>query len=160
MNPEELILAKKVFEEAKVLAKEEKVAGEIEKAMASGDFDNTRKVIDTHNLTGGKESKIKIAQEVPTKLVEDKNIYRGSSKEYSLAKKDLNEYESGEIYKINKMNIPKSEQNKLIRRLQSRNKAYIEGNIGTLNFNKSNIRQSAEKYRGKKIFEPYRVDKE
>jgi len=36
-------------------------------------------------------------EEIPTKLVEYLNIYRGSSKEYSLAKKHLNEYITGEI---------------------------------------------------------------
>jgi len=44
--------------------------------------------------------------------------------------------------------------------LQSRNKAYIEGKIGELNFNKNEIRKSSELYSGEQIFDAYKVDKE
>jgi hypothetical protein len=97
---------------------------------------------------------------LPSKLVEDQNIYRGSSKEYSLAKKHLNEYITGEIYKIKKMNIPEEAKLEMIADLQRKNKAYIEDNIEKIKFDRLNIRKSSEKYRGEQIFEAYKVDKD
>lgn len=142
-----MLLVKNAFEKARTLAKDEKLAIELEKAIADNDIAKVKSLLwETDSL--------------PSKLIEDQNIYRGSSKEYSLAKKNLNEYITGEVYKIKKMNIPKAEQEKLISRLQSRNKAYIEGNIENTNFNKNSIRESGEKYRGEKIFEAYKVDKD
>ena len=84
---------KNAFEKARTLAKDEKLVAELEKAIAENDVAKVKSLLgETDNL--------------PSKLVEDQNIYRGSSKEYSLAKKHLNEYITGEIYKIKKMNIP------------------------------------------------------
>ncbi|WP_374461385.1 hypothetical protein [Chryseobacterium taeanense] len=147
LNPEELLAVKNAFEEARTLAKDEKLIAELEKAIAENDVAKVKSLLgETDNL--------------PSKLVEDQNIYRGSSKEYSLAKKHLKEYEQGEIYKIQKSDLPKLEKEKLISRLQSRNKAYVEGKIGELNFNKNQIRKSSETYSGEKIFEAYKVDKD
>lgn len=147
LNPEELLAVKNAFEEARTLAKDEKLVAELEKAIAENDVAKVKSLLgETDNL--------------PSKLVEDQNIYRGSSKEYSLAKKHLKEYEQGEIYKIQKSDLPKLEKEKLISRLQSRNKAYVEGKIGELNFNKNQIRKSSETYSGEKIFDAYKVDKD
>ena len=147
LNPEELLLLKNTFEKAKTLAKDEKLAAELEKAIAEND------VAKVKSLLGETDS-------IPSRLVEGQNIYRGSSKEYSLAKKHLKEYEQGEIYKINKMNIPNEAKIKMIADLQRKNKAYIEGSIENLKFNKSDIRKSGQEYNGEQTFEAYKVDKE
>jgi len=142
-----LLLLKNTFEKAKTLAKDEKLAAELEKAIAEND------VAKVKSLLGETDS-------IPSRLVEGQNIYRGSSKEYSLAKKHLKEYEQGEIYKINKMNIPNEAKIKMIADLQRKNKAYIEGSIENLKFNKSDIRKSGQEYNGEQTFEAYKVDKE
>ncbi|MEW7280890.1 deaminase domain-containing protein [Aquimarina sp. 2201CG1-2-11] len=95
----------------------------------------------------------------PAKLVEGNNIFRGSAAEYSLAKKRLKEYMDGEIYKIKNSGLPKSEQDELMRQLNKKNKAYLEGNIGNLKFDNLTIRKSGDTFEGEDIFTAYKVDK-
>ena len=97
---------------------------------------------------------------VPTRLVIDGKILRGSSQEYSLAKKIVNEYIQGEIYKIKKSGLPEIEQKKAIANLQKQNKAYLEGKIDNLIFDKSEIRKSGDIFDKEQIFNAYKVDKD
>ncbi|WP_221412232.1 deaminase domain-containing protein [Dysgonomonas sp. 25] len=96
---------------------------------------------------------------IPSTLKIEKNIIRGSSTEYSLAKKKLKEYIDGETYKIQQMNLPKGEQDIALKELQRRNKAYMEGKIGNINLSNSKIRVSGEDFTEKNIFTAYKVDK-
>lgn len=146
LNPEELVAVKNAFEKARTLAKDDKLALELEKAIGDNDLAKVKSLLEE-------------TDSLPSKLIEDQNIYRGSSKEYSLAKKHLDEYITGEIYKIKKMNIPEEAKLELIANLQRKNKAYIEGNIENLRFNKLEVRKSGDQYIGKQIFEAYKIDK-
>jgi hypothetical protein len=95
---------------------------------------------------------------IPTPLIEGKNVFRGSSFEYSLANKRINEYLKYETSKINDLGLPDIEKNKLLKDLQSKNKAYLEGHINNIQVDNTIIR-SGKEYRGEQIFEVYKVDK-
>lgn len=57
LDPEELLLLKKTFEEARTLAKDDKLAIELEKAIADNDLTKIK------NLLKGKSEKVKIKNE-------------------------------------------------------------------------------------------------
>lgn len=95
----------------------------------------------------------------PTRLIEEKNILRGSSTEYSIAKKRLKEYHQGELYRIENLGLPKEEKKLLIDELNKRNKAYIEGKIENFSFSHTKVRKSSETFQGEDIFSAYKVDK-
>ncbi|CAL2075137.1 Fibronectin type III domain protein [Tenacibaculum sp. 190524A05c] len=115
--------------------------------------------LDDDILQKGEEIGFRRLENVPSKLVEGNNIIRGSSVEYNLAKKRLKEYMDGEIYKIKNSGLPKERQDELIRVLNKKNKAFMEGKIGDISFDGNNVRTSGDTFDGEDIFSSYKVDK-
>lgn len=109
-------------------------------------------------IDGSDVKKIVTIGRLPTPLVEGKNIYRGSSVEYNLANKRINEYINYEITKIKRLGLPDAERDALIKDVHSKNKAYIDGYINGKNVDNTIIR-SGKQYRGEQIFDAYKVDK-
>lgn len=99
-------------------------------------------------------------KEVPSLLMESERIIRGSSREYALANKRMKEYIQNEIYKIKQLNLPKDEAEEMLKNLQKKNKAYLEGNIGDLKFDGLNMEKSGRKFKGEEIFDSYKIDKQ
>lgn len=137
------------------ILQKKKILSEAEGASVVKKADNPNDDI----LQKGENVGFRKISDAPSKLVEGKNIIRGSSTEYSLAKKRLKEYIEGEIYKIKKSGLPKLEQDELIKVLNKKNKAYMEGNIGNLKFDGNNVRRSGDTFEGENVFSAYKVDK-
>lgn len=110
-------------------------------------------------LQKGNQVGFRKVENIPSKLIEGKNILRGSSTEYSIAKKRLKEYEQGEYYKIENSGLSEAQKKAAIKDFQKKNKAYLEGRVGELKFNHTNVRKSGEIFNGEDIFSAYKVDK-
>ncbi|WP_294266628.1 deaminase domain-containing protein [uncultured Chryseobacterium sp.] len=95
---------------------------------------------------------------MPSKLVEDQNIYRGFNSDYSKAKRIFKEYRENKKYNLKK-EFSGDELALEVRRFEKRNLAYIEGEIDGFKFNSSDVVVSGNKYDGEVIFESYKVDK-
>ncbi|WP_295213457.1 deaminase domain-containing protein [uncultured Chryseobacterium sp.] len=145
LNPEELVLVKQTFEEARTLAKDDKLVAELEKAIAENDVAKVKSLLYEN-------------KKLPSKLVEDQNIYRGFNSDYSKAKRIFKEYRENKKYNLKK-EFSGDELALEVRRFEKRNLAYIEGEIDGFKFNSSDVVVSGNKYDGEVIFESYKVDK-
>lgn len=94
----------------------------------------------------------------PSKLTPGENVVRGSSHEYSLAKKRLKEYMENERYKLRKV-LEGDDLKDAIAELEKRNKAYLEGSFGNQKFDGLDMRKSGGRFEGEEIFDYYNVDK-
>lgn len=175
LTKEQITMLEKAFTHADELAKvkDEATLARIEEAFANDDYKAIEKIVNELEETK-KTSKEVIAgddlnkqkslldksEKLPSKLVEGRNIYRGSQEEYMLAKKHMEKEIERKIDEISKLDISKSQQKKLIRSFQGRNKGYIEGYIDNMSFNKNSIRESGEIYRGEEIFKAYNVGRD
>jgi predicted secreted protein len=95
---------------------------------------------------------------LPTKLVEGKNIFRASSQEYSLAKKIFKEYRKGVIYEQSKI-LSKDDLTAFKIEFNKRNLGSIKGRIDHEIYNEE-VKLSGRKYTGEPIFNAYKVDEE
>lgn len=145
LNPEELLAVKNAFEKARTLAKDEKLVAELEKAIAENDVAKVKSLL-------GETDKL------PSKLVEDQNIYRGFSSDYNKAKRIFKEYRENKKYNFKK-EFSGDELALEVNRFEKRNLAYIEGEIDGVKFNSSDVVVSGNKYDGEEIFQSYKVDK-
>lgn len=145
LNPEDLVLVKNAFEKAKTLAKDDKLALELEKAVADNDLAKVKSLLEEIDT-------------LPSKLVEDQNIYRGFGSDYTKARRTFKEYRENKKYDFKKQ-FSGDELTLEAGRFEKRNLAYIEGEIDGLKFNSSDVVVSGNKYEGEKIFEAYKVDK-
>ncbi|GET46533.1 deaminase domain-containing protein [Capnocytophaga felis] len=111
---------------------------------------------------GGKpivEDVDKVINKVPTQLVEGKNIFRGFVADYSKAKSLFKKFRENKIYELKKQ-FSGAKLLEEIQKFNRKNLAYFEGKIEGFDFKSSDIKISGNKYKGEKIFESYKVNKQ
>ncbi|AOC93255.1 Fibronectin type III domain protein [Flavobacterium anhuiense] len=95
----------------------------------------------------------------PSKLMEDRNVFRGFAADYSKAKKSFKEFREGQIYELKKK-YSGEELLEKIQQFDKRNLAYFDGKIDNVTLDSNNIKISGDKYKNEQIFDSYKVDKE